>query len=358
MNPYETLGVSKSASKDEIKKAFRTKAKKHHPDKGGDAEAFKKINEAYETLSDDRKKAQYDQFGSMGGSAGGGAGGFGGFQGGNVDFDFGGMGGAGGFEDVFSSFFGGVNNRTQQRNTPQRGSDLEVDVTLDFDEAVKGISKTFPARRYESCHKCDTKGGEGQKTCSTCSGSGTMAQKFQTPFGVVQQQTTCGTCHGTGKTFETLCTGCKGDGRVENKSNIEVKIPAGLEDNTTLRMRGKGDAGKNGAGSGDLYIHIRVTPSKTFRRSGLNLESDLEVSIFDAILGTEVEVKTFWGKETITVPEKTEDGSIIKIVNQGIKRDGQSGDHLVKIKHVMPSKLSSKMRDLLEKVKKETKSWF
>ncbi len=348
-SPYEILGVSKNASKADIKKAFREKAKKHHPDKGGDEATFKKINQAYEILGDDQKRAQYDQFGSMGGRPGGMGGGF---QGQNVNFDFGGAD----FEDIFSSFFGGVSGRTQARNQEnyQKGADLEVDIEISFEDSVKGKTEKLTARRYKTCDKCNGKGGEGEKTCPTCNGSGYATKQFQTPFGVAQQRTTCGTCHGTGKTFENLCKKCAGEGRIEEKTTIEINIPAGIEHGMTLRLRGEGDAGKNGGPAGDLYVHVSVPPSREFSREGLHLTTTLEVPILEAITGTEKEVKTFWEKTTITIPEKTQDGQILRIKGEGIKRDGQIGDHLVKVVHQMPKKISSKLKAKLEEAQKLT----
>jgi len=341
---YDRLGVKKGASKDEIKKAYRAKAKQHHPDKGGDEAEFKKINEAYETLSNDQKKAHYDQFGSAGPQGGFGGGGFGG-----------GFGGGGfnaqnfsGFEDVFSSFFGGQQGQSQQGRT-QKGSDLEVEVTLDFDESVKGIAKSFPANRFQTCATCTGAGGDGEVTCDACAGAGKVNQQFRTPFGTVQQAMTCSTCQGAGKNFKKQCKKCHGEGRVENKSKIEIKIPAGIDNGTTLRFRGKGDAGKNGGPTGDLYVYVRVKPSTKFERRGFDLISTLEISIFAGITGGSFPVETFWGKVDLDVPEKTADGQLLRVKGKGIQRDGQVGDHLVKIKHVMPKKISKQMREQLEK---------
>ncbi len=344
---YDILGVKKDATKAEIKKAYRAKAKQYHPDKGGDEAKFKEINNAYETLSDDQKRAQYDQFGSAGPNMGGFGGGFSGQAGGGFSAqDF------GGFEDVFSSFFGGQHSggqRQSQQNT--RGSDLEVEVNLPFDEAVKGVTKTFTARRYESCDSCDGKGGSGQKKCNMCDGKGSMTQQFQTPFGTVQQNRTCSQCHGTGKVFENICKKCTGEGRIEKKSKIEVKIPAGIEHGTTLRVQGKGDAGKNGGRNGDLFVHVGVMPSPKFARRGLDLLSTLEIPVFDAILGGKFPVETFWGTVDLKVPENTRDGQVLRIKGKGIKSSGRVGDHLVKVKYIMPKKITSKIRAALESIK-------
>lgn len=283
---YNILGVDKSSSKSEIKKAFRTAAKTHHPDKGGDAEKFKKINEAYETLSDDQKRQQYDAFGSGGQQGQGGFGGFSGFSGfnntsaqsQNVNFDD--------LGDMFGSFFGGDPfGRGQQWQTrPRRGSDLEVEAHLSFDEAIKGGKKKFRSSYAEG--------------------------------GI-----------------------------------LEVNIPAGVAHGNTLKMRGKGTPGQNGGPAGDLYIHILVKDSKKFTRRGLDIISELKVPVFEALLGDEYKIETFWGKEKITVPELTKDGAFVRILGKGIKKGDQAGDHLVHIQHKLPRKLTSKMRDLLEKLK-------
>ncbi len=343
---YDILGVSKTATKAEIKKAFRAKAKKHHPDKGGDEAKFKEINNAYDTLGDDQKRAQYDQFGSAGPNMGGFGGGGGFSQGGFSSSDF------GGFEDIFSNFFGGQSGgATRGQTQKSRGSDLEVEVNISFDEAVTGVKKTFKARNYEPCGSCDAKGGTGQKKCDMCDGKGGMIQNIQTPFGNIQQKRTCSKCHGTGKVFENLCKKCTGEGRIEKKTKIEVAIPAGVEHGTTLRVRGKGDAGKNGGTRGDLFVHVGVSDSSKFDRRGLDLLSTLKLSIFDAILGGNFEVETFWGKVELNIPEKTRDGQVLRIKGKGIQSSGRVGDHLVKIEYIMPKKITNKMRECLESIK-------
>jgi curved DNA-binding protein len=277
---YNILGVNKQSSKAEIKKAFRTAAKKHHPDKGGDAEQFKKINEAYEVLSDDQKRQQYDMFGSAGPQAGG----FSGFSGANgqsQNINFEDIG------DIFGSFFGGgspFGGGGQWQNRPRRGSDLEVEAHLSFGEALKGVKKKFR---------------------SSYADSGTL----------------------------------------------EINIPEGVAHGNTLKLRGKGTPGQNGGPAGDLYIHILVKDSKKFVRRGLDIISELQVPIFEALLGDTYKVETFWGKEEITVSELTKDGAYIRILEQGVKKGAQQGDHLVHIQHRLPKKLTSKMKDLLEKLK-------
>jgi molecular chaperone DnaJ len=345
---YDILGVSQSATQADIKKAYRQKAKENHPDKGGDEKKFKAINEAYQTLSNEQKRAHYDQFGSAGPQFGGGASGMGGF-------DFSSMGGMGGFEDIFSNFFGGSatasGTRSRSRARP-KGSDMEVSVTLSFEESLKGVHKKFSTRMYVRCETCDGKGGEGQKTCQTCHGSGHVQQRFQTPFGTVAQQAVCPDCQGEGSTFAKTCSDCNGQGRVEKKITIEVDIPAGVADGETISFAGKGEAGVRGAQAGDLYVHVSVESSSKFVRQGMNLVSDLEISVFDALLGGDFEVKTFWETMTVTVPENTKDGTKLKIRGQGVKKGAYSGDHIVQIRYEMPKKISKKLRTALEQAKK------
>ncbi len=345
---YEVLGLSKGASKDEIKKAYRDQAKKHHPDRGGDEKEFKKIQEAYEVLSDDQKRSQYDQFGSAGPQFSG-ANGFGGGFSGFSQADF------GGFEDIFSSFFGGgmagqARGRSQSK---QRGSDLEVEVELDFDESMRGVQKTFSTKLYVECEACEGKGGKGEKNCGTCAGKGSVSQRFQTPFGAVAQQTVCPTCHGIGKEFETPCAKCGSEGRVEKKEKIEVDIPAGIVHGETLQLAGKGEVGRRGGSRGDLFVHVSVRPSAKFERRGVDLISQLEISVFDAIVGGAFEVETFWGKVDLKVPENTCDRQFLRIRGKGVKRGNQVGDHMVKIVYRMPKKVSKKLRELLEEAKKQ-----
>ncbi len=350
---YKVLGVKRDASKADIKRAYRKLAQEHHPDKGGDEKKFKKANEAYEVLSDDQKRAHYDQFGSAAPHSGGtggasgfdfGKGGFSGFSTGNVDFS--------GMEDIFSSFFGGGRSQSRRSGTT-KGSDLEVEIEIDFDEAVRSTTKSFSSRNFEPCSSCHAKGGEGQKKCATCGGSGSVAQRFQTPFGTVAQQRTCPDCQGQGESFEKICPHCHGEGRFEEKGKIEVQIPSGVENGAVLRFSGKGEAGVRGGSKGDLYVHIFVRPSRKFERRGLDLLSALKISVFDALGGGKFPVETFWGRVTLIVPECTRDGQLLRIREKGIRSEGRVGDHLVRIEYEMPKKISTKLRDLLEKVKKE-----
>lgn len=338
---YDLLGVSSSASKEEIKAAFRKKAKEHHPDKGGDEKKFKEINEAYEVLSDETKRSNYDRFGSAQSQGGFGGGGFSG------GFDASSMGG---FEDIFSSFFGGGGGG--RRSGPQKGADLEVSFHIRFEDALRGIKKSVAMTAAVACDVCDAKGGKGEKTCGNCNGSGTVRQQFKTPLGVVSQQATCSVCSGDGKTFEELCSRCNGQGRYEKRQDLEVEIPEGIDDGETLVLRGKGEAGTKGGRAGDIYVHVQVSGSKDFQRRGLDILSVLEIPVVDALLGGVFTVKTFWGKVDLTVPENTSDRQVLRIRGKGVKRGGEVGDHMVTVRYIMPKKISKKAREKLEEVKK------
>lgn len=347
-NPYSVLGVDKSASQADIKKAYRAAAKKHHPDKGGDAEEFKKINEAYEVLGDEKKRANYDQFGSADGAAGGFGGSTGGFSGfgGGGGFDFGGDMG-----DIFSSFFGGGGGGYSSRAASTRGSDLEVEVNLDLEDALKGVTKKFSSNQHVKCEACEGVGGSGQKTCSTCSGSGRISQQVRTPFGVVQNQAVCPDCEGTGKGFESKCSECSGEGRKRKSKKITINIPAGVQSGETLRVRGEGEAGRRGGTAGDLFVHVHVRESRKFERHGMDLVSELRLSPWEALLGGKFKVETFWGMVELEVLECTKDGTLMRIRGKGVKRGDRHGDHLVRIVYEMPRKLSKKERKVLEDLK-------
>ena len=344
-DPYKILGVGKSASQAEIKSAFRTAAKKHHPDKGGNPEEFKKINEAYEILSDEKKRQQYDQFGSAGFS---GAGGFdaSGFSSAfnTSHFDFG-----GGMEDIFSSFFGG--GMGSRSHTNNQGGDLEVEIVLDFEDMMKGVTKKFSSTQFVSCEKCNGKGGSGQKKCSTCSGSGRVSKQTRTPFGIIQQQAVCPDCEGTGTSFDSVCSVCGGEGRVRQAKKITIHVPAGVQTGETLRVRGEGEAGRRGESAGDLFVHVRIQASRKFERHGMDIVSELKLPVWKVLLGGKFPIETFWGKVDLTIPECTRDGSLLRIKGKGVKRAGRQGDHLVRIVQDLPKKLSKKEKEVLEQLK-------
>lgn len=349
---YEVLGVSKNASADELKKAFRKLAVKYHPDKeGGDETKFKEVNEAYEVLKDQQKRQRYDQFGhaGVGGASGGGGGnpfeGFGGFNGQNVHFDF----GDGGLGDIFSQFFGGGQ---QQSRGPRRGRDIEANVTLTFEEAVFGVEREIELSmdvECSHCHGSTVEPGHDMKTCPTCGGSGQKVQVVNTIFGQIQQATTCPECKGTGKVPEKLCTVCHGKGTQHSRENLKVKIPAGIDDGATIRLRERGEAAGVG-GRGDLYVNIRVKAHKHFTREGDIVLSEQHVSMIDAALGTEIDVDTVDGTVRMKIPAGTQSGTDFKLSNHGIPhlRSESRGPHIVTIIVDTPTKLTKKQKDLLQ----------
>ena len=354
---YEVLGVSRSASEDEIKKAFRKAAVKHHPDKeGGDEAKFKEINEAYEVLKDKQKRQRYDQFGhaGVGGANGGGFSGnpfegFGGAQG--VQFDFG-----GGFGDIFSQFFGGAQ---AEGSGPRRGRDVETSVTLSFEEAVFGVEKTINLTLEDECEHCDGSGaepGHGHKTCPDCQGAGQQTRVMNSIFGQIQQAVTCQTCRGRGKVPEKDCSVCGGKGTKRQSRDIKIKIPAGIDDGATIRLRERGEAVQGGA-KGDLYVHVRVKPHKKFTREGNIILSFEHVSMVDAALGTEIDVDTVDGKVRMKVPAGTQNGTDFKLSGHGVPnlRTESRGPHIVGIVVDIPTKLSKKQKELLEELRKSEK---
>lgn len=352
---YEVLGVGKSASADEIKKAFRKLAVKYHPDKdGGDEAKFKEVNEAYEVLKDQQKRQRYDQFGHAGvGGASGGGGygggnpfeGFGGFNGQNVNFDF----GDGGLGDIFSQFFGGGSGA--QRG-PRRGRDVETSITLTFEDAVFGTERTVDLDMEDECSHCKgttVEPGYSMKTCPTCNGSGQQTRVMNTIFGQMQQAVTCDTCKGRGKVPEKVCTVCRGKGTERRKQSIAIKIPAGIDDGATIRLKERGEAVGEGA-RGDLYVHIRVKAHRKFTREGDIILSEEHVSMIDAALGTEIDVETVDGMIRMKVPAGTQSGTDFKLSKHGVPhlRSESRGSHIVSIIVDTPTKLSKKQRELLE----------
>lgn len=352
---YEILGISKDASADEIKKAFRKLAVKHHPDKeGGDETKFKEANEAYEVLKDAQKRQRYDQFGhaGVGGAPGGGAGGnpfegFGGFGNGNQGFEF--NFGDGGLGDIFGSFFGGGNQRSQG---PRRGRDVETSIDLTFEEAVFGIERTLHVTLDDECSHCNgstVEPGHEMKTCETCKGAGQQTRVMNTIFGAMQQSVPCETCKGRGKVPEKVCTVCHGKGTERKKQNITLKVPAGVDDGATIRLREHGEAVAEGS-KGDLYVHLRVKPHKHFTREGDIILSEEHVSMIDAALGTEIEVETVDGPIRMKVPAGTQSGTDFKLSSHGVPhiRSESRGPHIVSVLVDTPTKLSKKQRELLD----------
>jgi molecular chaperone DnaJ len=350
---YEVLGVSKTASADELKKAFRRKAVELHPDKeGGDEEKFKEVNEAYEVLKDQQKRQRYDQFGhaGVGGAAGGGNPyegfqGFGG-QGQSVNFDFEDLG----LGDLFGSFFGGGAGGGRRRES--RGNDVETSVEIGFEEAVFGTEKKLKLTLDGVCEHCKgttAEPGHDVKTCDTCKGHGQVTRAVRTVFGNIQQQTVCPDCHGKGKVPEKLCTVCHGKGTQRQSQTITLKIPAGVDDGAMIRLREHGEATANGA-KGDLYVNIRVKPHKRFTREGMLILSDEHVTMADAALGTEIDVDTVDGPIRMKVPAGTQSGTDFKLSGHGVAnpRGGSRGAHIVTVVVDTPTKLTKDQQALLE----------
>jgi molecular chaperone DnaJ len=346
---YEILGVSKNASPDEIKKAFRRLAVQYHPDKeNGDETKFKEVNEAYEVLKDPSKRQRYDQFGHAGvGGAAGGNGGFQGFgRGQEVHFDFGDMG----FGDIFESFFGGGGQRQRQRTA--RGRDVETTVEITFEQAVFGTEAELNLNLEDTCEHCKgttVEPGYELKTCATCKGSGQVVNVTRTVFGNIQQAIICPDCKGRGKVPEKVCTNCKGKGTKTQSQDIKLKIPAGIDDGATIRLREHGEAVANGP-KGDLYVNIRVNPHKRFTREGDLILSEEKINMVEAALGTEIEVETVDGPVKMKIPAGTQSGADFKLSNHGVPhiKGGTRGAHIVTINVETPTKLTKKQKELLE----------
>ena len=358
MDYYKTLGVEKSATEGDIKKAYRKFAHQYHPDShgGGNEKKFKEVTEAYEVLSDKQKRAQYDQFGHAAkGSPGAGTnyGGFdfSGFQ--NVGFGFGGN-----FSDIFDNFFGGGGHRTQARKGPLKGDDMEVVIHLTFEEAVFGTTKEMEMARHEACGHCHGKGAEpGSEIvdCADCSGTGQEVRIRRTPLGQIQSVGTCKACRGSGRVPRKRCEKCKGEGRVLAESTIKIKIPEGIPDKATIRIPDKGEAGEQGGAYGDLFVHVDVAPSKTFERVKDDIHSTQTIHALQAILGDEVPIKTIHGEAVLKIPAGTPSEAVFRLKGKGVKRGNTQGDHLVKILVTMPQKLSKHERELYEMLAQETK---
>lgn len=352
---YEVLGVSKTATQDELKKAYRKLARKYHPDLNKDneeaAEKFKECNEAYSVLSDDQKRAQYDQFGhaafengGMGGGGGfGGAGGFGGF-------------GGSGMEDIFDMFFGGQGGRggSRAKTGPQRGADLRFDLEITFEEAAFGLEKEINLYRDETCDHCHGEGAEpGSKveSCPECNGTGYVRFTQNTMFGQMVNERPCSRCKGEGKIISEPCKECRGKGTVKRNKKLKVKIPAGVDNGSRLRVSGEGEAGAKGGPNGDLYVYLYVKPHKFFERDGTTVLCEVPINIVQATLGADIKVPTLDGQVTMKVPEGTQPGKVLRLKGKGIPslRGGNRGDQLVRIKVVVPTKLSDKQKDALRK---------
>ena len=350
---YEVLGVNKGASDDEIKKAYRTAAKKYHPDlHPGDAEAeakFKEVNEAYEVLSDHEKKARYDQFGHAGIDPNFGAGPGGSPFGQDIDIG-----------DIFSSFFGGFGNRRSSNpNAPRRGSDIETQLNITFEEAAKGCKKTVQYQAVSTCKDCNGTGAEkgtSPKTCTACGGRGQVTINQRTPFGTVQTSRVCDACRGRGKIVETPCHTCNGRGQVRRKKTVEVNVPAGINEDQVLNVSGHGNSGTNGGPAGDLHVYIGIRPHPVFERRGDDVWCELPLTFAQAALGATVTVPTLDGKVTYEVHEGTQPGDIFKLKGKGIQHLGgrARGDQYVKVIIEVPRNLNAKQKQLIREFEEGT----
>jgi len=349
---YDILGVKKSATKDEIKKAFHKLAHKHHPDKGGDEVKFKEVSEAYQTLSDDTKRKQYDTFGS--GFSGGGSGGAG-FDPSGFGFDFSGFQNGGqGMEfdlgDIFGDIFGGGGRRTK------RGRDISVDVQISFKEAVFGTTRKVSINKVSSCDKCGGSGaekGSKMKTCATCQGKGQVKEVRKSIMGSFASVHACTDCYGRGEIPEKICSTCRGEGVYKKTENLEIKIPAGIDAGQMIRMTGGGEALAHGP-AGDLYIKVHIDKDKVFTREGHNLYMDLSIKMTEAILGTNLDIETLDGKLKLKIPEGISSGEILRVRDKGVpSASGKRGDLLVKIFVTTPTKLSRTARKLIDDLKQE-----
>lgn len=359
---YKILGVERGASEAEIKKAFRSAARKYHPDQatGDKKEAevkFKEFAEAYEVLGDKQKRSQYDQFGSAGPNFGGGGAGFNGagFDFSGVNFDFGGSGG--GFGDIFETFFGG-DGREKSRG-PTRGANLEVRVRVKFEDAIFGTTAELKLERLIKCENCRGNGAEpGSKIsdCKRCHGTGEITTTRQTVFGMMKHAAVCPDCDGEGKTYEKKCSVCHGTGRARKVEKLKIKIPSGVENGAVIRLSGQGEAGAKSGPAGDLFLQILVEQSREFERRGADIFSTQKITFIEAALGNEIAVKTVHGNVKLKIPAGTQSHTNFKIKSRGSPKlnSNERGDHIVKILITTPQKLSKKEKQLLEELAKES----
>ncbi|SJZ73979.1 molecular chaperone DnaJ [Anaerorhabdus furcosa] len=348
---YEVLGLAKGASEADIKKAYRTLAKKYHPDMNKDAGAedkFKEISEAYEVLSDPQKKASYDQFGHAG-MEGAGFGGAGGFSGGGFDD----------LNDIFGSFFGGGfggfggQQGQARRNGPRKGQDRFMQMKVEFMDAIFGKTETINLGVDEQCSECLGTGAHSKDditVCPTCGGSGTVVTQQRTPFGVFQSQSVCPTCNGTGKSIKRKCSKCGGKGYEHKRVSVDVKIPAGIQSGQQLRVQGKGERGENGGPNGDLYIEVLVKKHDFFTRDGKNISISIPISSVDATLGCQVDVPTVYGDVELTIPAGTQTGTKFRLKEKGVKDSRGAGDQYVIVDVEINKKLSKEEKELYKKL--------
>ncbi len=341
---YEVLGVPKGATEEVVRKAFRKKALEYHPDrnKSPDAEGkFKEVNEAYQVLIDPQKRAQYDRFGHAGVS-------------GNQSQDFAGYDIFGGFGDIFDSFFGDITGRGRQR-AAQRGDDLQVRLTVDFEDAVFGTEREVEVARVERCQRCQgacSEPGTGTSSCTTCRGVGQVRRSQRSMFGQFSQVTTCPSCKGRGSTIDSPCTQCNGGGTERRNRKISVKIPPGVDDGNQIRLSGEGNAGMNGGSAGNLYIYLTVNDHEIFTRDGRNLIYELPLNIVQATLGDEVQIPTLNGAETLKIPPGTQPGAVFQIKGEGVHQvnEHRRGDIVVPVRIQVPASLDSRQKKLLEEL--------
>jgi molecular chaperone DnaJ len=346
---YDILGVSRDASKEDIKRAYRRLARKYHPDVNkevGAEERFKEINRAYEVLSEPETRTRYDRFGEAG------------VSGGAQGFDYENMGGfADIFETIFSGF-GGMGGATtaRKRGGAVRGDDLRLDFKLKFREAVFGGEKEIRIRHLETCQVCKGNGakpGTGSRTCSTCSGTGQVRRATRTPFGTFAQVSACPTCEGNGEVIEEKCDLCNGSGRKQETKKLKITIPAGVDNGMKLRVSREGDAGLKGGPPGDLFVYLTVETDEEFQRDGIDIKSQISISYLQAILGCTIEVNTVDGPEEITIPAGTQPNTILTLESKGVPKLGNPvsrGDHLLTVKIDIPTRVSNEERELLKKL--------
>lgn len=358
---YDVLGVDKNATNDEIRRAYRNLAKKYHPDISKEENAeekFKEVQEAYETLNDENKKSNYDRFGHQGDNFNQGFGGFEGFS----DFS-----NFGGFSDIFGDFFGGGSQRQESYNGPMRGSNIEKYMTIDFMEAVLGTKKTIRVDVEENCKTCKGTGAKSDDdivTCSNCHGSGYVEVDQRTILGTVRSRQTCNVCHGTGKEIKNKCSTCNGRKRVKESKTVEVQIPAGIDNNMTLRVAGYGNAGVNGGPTGDLLLTFRVRNHQVFDRKESNIYLKVPISLTEAALGTTKDVPTIYGEVSLKIPSGVQPNTQLRMKDKGVKspRSNRVGDQIVIVDIKTPKKLSAKEKELYAKLqeleqKETTSTW-